>query len=102
MDIFRDVRTTSDYSDVILISCDLEVFPTHKLVLGASSVFFRKIFDKTKSSQPEIFLRGMGSREVKSLLDFIYFGEANVNQEDLDSFLYCAQELELKGMGEKE
>jgi len=32
------------------------------------------------------------------MVDFLYFGEANVYQENLDSFLAVAEELELKGL----
>jgi len=32
------------------------------------------------------------------LIDFLYFGEANVHQENLDSFLAVAEELQLKGL----
>ena len=31
-------------------------------------------------------------------MDFLYFGEANVFQEDLDSFLAIAEEIQLKGL----
>ena len=33
-----------------------------------------------------------------SILDFLYFGEANVYQEDLDSFLVIAEEIQLKDL----
>ena len=33
-----------------------------------------------------------------AILDFLYFGEANVFQENLDSFLAIAEELKLKGL----
>ena len=36
-----------------------------------------------------------------SILDFLYFGEANVFQEDLDSFLAIAEEMQLKGLTEQ-
>ena len=33
-----------------------------------------------------------------AIIDFLYFGEANVCQENLDSFLLIAEELKLKGL----
>ena len=33
-----------------------------------------------------------------SMPDFSYYGEANVHQENLDSFLVLAEELQLKGL----
>ena len=38
------------------------------------------------------------SKYFASILDFVYFGEANVYQEDLDSFLAIAEEIKLKGL----
>ena len=35
--------------------------------------------------------------ELVSIVDFLYYGEANVFQEDLDLFLSIAEELQLKG-----
>merc|ERR1712129_649309 len=32
------------------------------------------------------------------MIDFLYYGEANVYQENLDSFLAVAEELQLKGL----
>ena len=35
-----------------------------------------------------------------AIVDFLYFGEANVNQESLNVFLGLAEELRLKGLTE--
>ena len=43
-------------------------------------------------------MRGVNSVDLMAIVDFLYFGEANVFQEDLDSFLAIAKELELKGL----
>ena len=40
----------------------------------------------------------MKSEDLLSILDFLYCGETNVYQEDLDSFLGIAEELQLKGL----
>ena len=40
----------------------------------------------------------MKSRDLEAVLDFLYHGEANIYQEDLDSFLAIAEELQLKGL----
>ena len=41
---------------------------------------------------------GGKSSNFKALVDFIYFGEANVFQDELDIFLALAEELQLKGL----
>ena len=70
----------------------------HKVILVSSSPFFENILQKSKHSHPLICLRGFQSRDFSSILDFLYFGEANVYQEDLDSFLAIAEEIKLKGL----
>ena len=43
-------------------------------------------------------MRGLKSSTLVAIIDFLYGGEANVFQEDLDSFLAVAEELQLKGL----
>merc|ERR1711892_1538917 len=40
----------------------------------------------------------MGYREVLSVLNFMYMGEVNVAQEELNSFLRVAEDLKVKGL----
>ena len=40
----------------------------------------------------------MKSDDLSSIIDFLYCGEANVYQDNLDSFLAIAEELKLKGL----
>ena len=52
-------------------------------------------------------MRRMKREDLDAIVDFLYFGEANVHQENLDAFLALAEELKLKGLsgedvGEKE
>ena len=70
----------------------------HKLILATSSPFFEKILKRNKHPHPLIYLKGFQSKYLESILDFLYFGEAKVFQEDLDSFLAIAEEIQLKGL----
>ena len=36
--------------------------------------------------------------ELEAMVDFLYYGESNVNQESLDVFLGLAEELKLNGL----
>ena len=45
-----------------------------------------------------IYMRGIKAKDLAAIVDFIYHGEANVYQEDLDNFLALADELQLKGL----
>jgi hypothetical protein len=48
-------------------------------------------------------MRGVKMYNLLALVDFLYYGEANVYQENLEDFLVVAEELQLKGLsGENE
>ena len=47
-----------------------------------------------------IFSQGVKLNNLQSVLDFMYTGEANVAQEELNSFLAVAEELKIKGLTE--
>jgi hypothetical protein len=51
---------------------------------------------------PFIYLRGVSYNDLLSVLDFMYHGEVNVCQEDLNSFLAVAEELQIKGLTNKD
>ena len=43
-------------------------------------------------------MRGVKSEVVLAILDFLYFGETNIFQDNLDLFLAIAEELHMKGL----
>ena len=95
---FRRLRADKDFTNVTLVCEDGQQMEAHKLILAASSPFFEKILQKNKHPHPLIYLKGFQSKHFVSILDFLYFGEANVFQEDLDSFLAIAEEIKLTGL----
>ena len=92
---FGRLREDKEFTDVILACEDGQQMEAHKVILASSSPFFEKILQKSKHPHPLIYLRGFQSKDFVSILDFLYFGEANVYQEDLDSFLAIAEEIQL-------
>merc|ERR1712055_1233243 len=70
----------------------------HKAILATSSPVFKNILKRNKQAHPILYMRGMKSEDLLAILDFLYCGKTNVYQEDLDSFLAIAEELELKGL----
>ena len=43
-------------------------------------------------------MRRMKSEDLLAIVDFLYYGETNIYQENLDTFLNIAEELKLKGL----
>ena len=93
---FGRLRDDKEFTDVTLACEDGQQVEVHKVILAASSPFFEKILQRNKHPHPLIYLRGFKSEDLVAILDFLYFGKANVYQENLDSFLAIAEELKLK------
>ena len=97
---FQGLRNDQDLSDVTLVCEDGTQIKTHKVILASSSPFFMEILKKNNHPHPLIYMRGIKAEELVAIVDFLYFGEANVKQESLDAFLGLAEELRLKGLTE--
>ena len=95
---FKNLRESKNFSDVTLVSEDGQKVEAHKVILAASSPFFQKILRQNKHPHPLIYMRGIKSDDLLAIVDFLYSGEANVYQENLDSFLAIAEELQLRGL----
>ena len=95
---FGSLREDTDFADVTLVSDEGKQVEAHKLILAASSPFFQNLLKRNKHAHPLIYMRGMKSEDILAILDFLYYGEANIYQENLDKFLAVAEELELKGL----
>ena len=98
---FKNLREETDFADVTLASEDGEQVDAHKVVLAASSPIFRKMLKRNQNTHPLIFMRGVKMDDLVAIVDFLYRGEANICQENLDSFLALAEELELQGLQRK-
>ena len=99
---FRSLRTDSELTDVTLACEDGQQIQAHKVILAASSPFFQNILKLNKHMHPLIYMRGLKSEDLEAIVDFLYYGEANILQENLDTFLIIAEELKLKGLSGKE
>ena len=95
---FGILRKEKDFYDVTLVSDDEVQIPAHKLVLSASSDFFKKILRRNTHSHPLLYLSGVNSASLSFVLDYIYQGEVLIYQDDLNSFLDVAQKLKIEGL----
>ena len=96
---FGNLREDRDFSDVTLACEDGHQMEAHKVILAASSPFFRNLLVKNRHAHPMIYMRGLKSEDLSAIIDFLYCGEANVLQENLDTFLALGlEELKLKGL----
>jgi len=95
---FGERRQDREFADVTLACDDGQQVEAHKVILASSSPFFLGILKRNKHPHPLVYMRGLKSEDLVAIIDFLYLGEANVYQENLDSFLAIAEELKLKGL----
>ena len=95
-EMLHNIMSSNELSDITLVSEDKKQFKAHKVVLSASSQVFKTIISENVSSNPIIYLRGIQSHEIESLLQLIYLGEATFYQERMNEFLDVAKNLEIK------
>jgi len=94
---FKDIRDENDFLDVTL-ACEDEQLKAHKVILSACSPFFKEVLRRNNHPHPLLYLRGVSLNDMKAVLNFMYHGEVNVAQDDLNSFLQVAEDLKVKGL----
>ena len=68
-------------------------------MLSASSQHFAQLLRLTPSGQtPILILDGPSANDVHALINFIYHGEVNIDQEALPSLLRTASSFQIKGL----
>ena len=56
----------------------------------------RNILRRNPHQHPLLYLKGVKHKELVAVLNFMYQGEVNVAQEELNSFLAVAEDLRVK------
>jgi len=94
---FKELRDDKDFFDVTL-ACGDEEIQAHKVILSACSPFFKTILRRHPHQHPLLYLHGVSCTDLQSVLNFMYHGEVNVAQEELNTFLAVAENLKVKGL----
>ena len=96
MQINKELLEEDDFKDVTLVSDDLHVVKAHKALLSKSSEVFRQMLMLKHEKDPIIFIRGSSQNQLRSMLNFIYLGETEISEEDMNAFLQLAKDFKLK------
>ena len=97
-ELFSSLRLEKDFYDVTLVTDDDVQVSAHKLVLAASSGFFKSIFRKNIHPHPLVYLSEIDSKSLGLVLDYIYQGEARMNQKQVDTFLKISRKLKIEDL----
>ena len=98
--LFKDLRFDTEFINVTFVCDDGQQLKAHKIILSSCSPLFRNMFVNNPHQHPLIFLKGIEYVTLQSVLNFIYLGQTEVKQRDLDRFLAAAKELQINGLVE--
>ena len=89
-----------DYlQDVTLVTDDKIQMSAHKLILSASSDYFKSLFQtNAKHTHPLVCLNDVDGKVLGYILDYMYHGQVQIFEESLDSFIKVAQRFKLEGI----
>lgn len=100
--VYKDLLTNSQFSDLTIKTSDQKQLKAHKLILRAQSEYFDRMFthDMKENLNDEIVIKDFDSTVMQTLLRFIYCGE--IEEKDANSFeLYAAaHRYEIKNLPE--
>ena len=98
---FRNLRCDENFTDVTLVADDNQQIDAHRVILSASSPFFRTTFERNPHQKPLLYLKDIPYIELGMILDYIYIGECQVTSDRLDRFLRVGETLQIDGLTEQ-
>ena len=81
--VFKELWHDTELSDVTLATEDHGQLTAHKMILAASSPFFKRLLEKNQNPHPLLFLMGVKMVQLKQLLSYIYLGKCDLTQKQL-------------------
>merc|ERR1719508_679438 len=97
---WQQFQGDTDFYDLTL-ACENKQIKTHKFIISSFSPVLANILKVNQTPHPVIYLRKVKYRDLQNLLNFMYQGEANVAEEDLNNFLEIAEDLNVRGLCER-
>ena len=97
----NSVRNDKEFFNVTLL-CEDNQIEAHKLILAACSPFFRGILRRNPHHHPLLYLKGVRYKEIEAVLNFMYMGQVNIAEAELESFLAVAADLKVRGLTKAE
>ncbi|EDX06518.1 GD10745 [Drosophila simulans] len=98
--VFQQLREDLSFVDVTL-SCEHGSLKAHKVVLSACSTYFQKLLLENPCKHPTIILPAdIIFTDLKTIIDFVYRGEIDVTESELQGLLRTAEQLKIKGLCE--
>ncbi|XP_059476609.1 zinc finger and BTB domain-containing protein 14-like [Neocloeon triangulifer] len=98
--LFDALLEEQKFVDVTLC-CDGGMLRAHKIILSSCSPFFDVLLRDHPCNNPIIVMNDVPLAEMKKVLEYMYKGELNVVQDEIESFVETATMLAVRGLSDK-
>ncbi|KAK6628172.1 hypothetical protein RUM43_001984 [Polyplax serrata] len=98
--VFSQLLQDESLVDVTLACAEGHSIRAHKVVLSACSSYFQTLFVDHPNRHPIVILKDVCFAELRTLVEFMYKGEVNVEYCQLSALLKTAESLKVKGLAE--
>ena len=96
---FQRLRYEEEYSDVTLMGDDFQPLQAHKVVLSSCSEYFKNVLlNSRKHSHPVLCMEGINKHDLTNILDYVYNGEIQLYQDEVDRFITISDRYKLDGL----
>lgn len=82
----------------VTISCPDGKLQAHKLILSACSPYFEAVFKDNPCKHPVLIFREIKRHEMSTLLEYMYRGEVDVLDSELQPLIQVATDLQIRGL----
>ena len=90
----KELYFTKQFSDVTLVSDDLAEFLAHKTILSTASPLMKSLLGMSSQQQSSfLYLKGVTQENLEAILQYIYLGETEINEQKVQEFTKIAKDL---------
>ena len=100
LNTFKNLINDANFTDVTLVSEDRKQIKAHKVIISSCSELFSQILLENPHQHPLLFLKGVKHSDLLAIIKFVYLGQTEVAQDDLNHFMESAGSLQIKGLQE--
>ena len=97
---WQQLQTEIHFCDVTLACEDAEI-ETHKLIISSFSPVLKSLLKLNQNSHPLIYITNVKYKDLETLINFMYHGEVNISENDLNRFLEIAKDLKIRGLSQE-
>ena len=100
--LFQNLLNSDASKDITLLGDDNIAIEANKFVLTGLSQVFKSLLSSNSHPHPLIFLPHIPGPLLRNVIDFMYTGRANVQQDEIEEFFAICRTFKIEGVNHME